>query len=239
MAEHSEIGFRKVVADERKNLIEEFSKFTLEELQSQARRSRIKVEGDWETLLDRLVRFDLRRLFKASAADWDEAKDSGSTRGPDRSSLNPNDSLLAETNLSFDQSLSENQGDREAAGGTNLTDPEQTLNVPPTFSTAEEILHSTVVDSNRDGTSPSTGTLPKPPRSRTGLPQISEEITIPSCSVLTDSQITINSSITNPTSLPTTQMSSRSREAHNQRIDFSNLNFPNPQTKLGMLRYPE
>ena len=104
MTEHIEKGFKKVVEDERINLLEEFSKCSLEELRTHARRSRINIEGDREILIDRLVRFDLIRLFKSSAADWDDATDGGSTRGTERFSLNPNDSLLVETNLKSNNS---------------------------------------------------------------------------------------------------------------------------------------
>ena len=124
MAEHIEKGFKKVVGDERISLLEEFSKCSLEELRTHTRRTRINIEGDREILIDRLIRFDLRRLFKSSAADWDDTMDGGSTRGTERFSLNPNESLLADTTLSFDQSLIENQGDREEAGVLTLSDPE-------------------------------------------------------------------------------------------------------------------
>ena len=90
------------------------------------------------------------------------------------------------------------------------------------------MLHSTVVDSNRVGTSASTGTLPKPTHAMTWFPQISEEITMPSCLVLTNSQTTVTSSMTNENSIPNLQIQGIPSDTSNRRIDFSNLNFPNP-----------
>ena len=90
------------------------------------------------------------------------------------------------------------------------------------------MLHSTVVDSNRVGTSPSTGAISKPTHVTTGLPQIREEITKPSCSVLTKSQTTVTSSIPSSNSVHNSRIRGSLNDTSNRRLDFSNLNFPNP-----------
>ena len=143
-------------------------------------------------------------------------------------SLNPTELGLDNTNLSFNESLIEIQGDGEEASGLTLGDQKHTLNIPPTISISGEMMHSTVVDASRVGTSPATGTISKSTSATTGLPQSCEEIAIPRSAVSTPSQMPITSSILTSNVVHESQVQGRINDASDHRFDFPNVNFPNP-----------
>ena len=65
---------------ERRRLESVFRSYDLEKIVHLLKTSRLSREGSTPELIDRLVRFDLRRTFGAEPAPWDIASDNDPSR---------------------------------------------------------------------------------------------------------------------------------------------------------------
>ena len=75
MAANSEKSGHHEVITERTRLESVFRSYDQERILHLLKTSRLSREGTMPELIDRLVRFDLRRTFGAEAASWDIASD--------------------------------------------------------------------------------------------------------------------------------------------------------------------
>ena len=80
MAANSEKSGHYDVITERTRLESVFRSYDQERILHLLKTSRLSREGSMPDLIDRLVRFDLRRTFGAEAASWDIASDNDPTR---------------------------------------------------------------------------------------------------------------------------------------------------------------
>ena len=81
MASNEETMHQSEVVAERTRLESVFRSYDLEKIVHLLKTSRLSWEGSTLELIDRLVRFDLRRTFRAEAAPWDVVSDNDPSRG--------------------------------------------------------------------------------------------------------------------------------------------------------------
>ena len=87
-----------IIAEEETRLRSVFAEYPVEQLEITAKRNRVSLVGGRTTVIDRLVRFDLRRCYGASAANWDSTVDGVGTR----ESLTPSEATVTDTSNEVD-----------------------------------------------------------------------------------------------------------------------------------------